>query len=348
MNAAAMSPTPRVVRAAVDRFYREVEEGGDLFWDDWLLRREEARAVIARFVGATPEEIAFVANTSVGMNLVVDILEGRGAVLSDALEFPVLTLPWLHRGVEVHFIEAEDGILHPERFEEGRAPEAGVISISQVQFSNGCRQELSAFGSRKGARRLVVSGSQGVGAFGVDVRASGVDALCCAGHKWLCAAYGAGFVYLSRELLALGPPRELGWMSVEEPFAFDNRRYQVLSSAKRSELGCPPFGGIFALEAAARFLSDIGLERIERYVLALNTYLTDSLAREGFSILSPLGAHRSGQTLVALPSPARAVEFLKARNIVVTEKPQGIRVSTHLYNNEEDVDALLAALREYR
>jgi selenocysteine lyase/cysteine desulfurase len=347
LNAAAASPTPRPVREAVARFYRELEEDGDLLWDQWLARREEVRAAVARFVNAEPDEIAFVPNTSTGVNLIVDLLEKDGDVLSDDLEFPTVTLPWIHRGVRVHFVPAPDGVVPPEAFREGDAPEAATIAVSHVQFSNGCRQDLDAFAKVKGQRRLVVCGSQAAGAFPIDVKKSRLDAFVTSGHKWLCAGYGAGFVHLSRELLGR-PPRAMGWFSVKEPYAFDNRGYDLLPGAARSEMGCPPFAAIFALGAAIDYLGAIGRDVIERRVLELNALLTDGLARAGLRSLSPGGAHRSGQTLVALEDPRRAALFLRSRGVLVTEKPQGVRVATHFYNDEHDVERCVAALAAYR
>ena len=63
LNAAATSLTPRPVREAVEGFYRELETGGELFWDAWIEQREAVRRKVARFVGAEPDEIAFVLNT---------------------------------------------------------------------------------------------------------------------------------------------------------------------------------------------------------------------------------------------------------------------------------------------
>jgi selenocysteine lyase/cysteine desulfurase len=348
LNAAATSLPPRLVREAVTAFHRELESAGDAPWDVWLERREAVRRTVARFVGAQPEEIAFVPNTSAGINLIVDLLERDGPVLSDELEFPTVTLPWIHRGVLVRFVPAVEGVLRTESFVEGEAPRAATIAISHVQFSNGCRQDLDAFGRIKGSRRLVVSGSQSVGAFPVDVKRSRIDALATAGHKWLCAGFGAGFCYIAKELLDQRPPRAIGWMSGEEPFAFDNRRCRILPSNARTELGCPPFAAIFALGAAVDYLSGIGIEAIAERVLALNMYLTSRLGRQSLEVLSPGGEHRSGETLVRLPDPRRARRFLLERGIHVTEKPEGIRVSTHFYNNEADVDACVDALVAYQ
>lgn len=345
LNAAAASPTPWPVREAVTAFYRELESDGDRRWSAWLERREQIRGSVARLVGATPDEIAFVPNTSTGINLIVDLIGDDGPVLSDELEFPAVTLPFVHRGIPVHFLPTRNGVVAVADFALDRAPAAATIAISQVQFSNGCRQDLAAFGAVKAGRHLVVSGSQSVGAFPVDVRRDGVDALATAGHKWLCAGYGAGFVYLCRELLRR-PPRTLGWLSVQSPFAFDNRSYRILDSAQRHELGCPDFAPVFALGAAVDYLQGIGIEAISERILTLNRQLTDGLTRLGLEVLSPGGPHRSGETLVALPDPAGATAFLEARGILVTEKPEGVRIATHFYNNQADIERCLQALRD--
>jgi selenocysteine lyase/cysteine desulfurase len=217
-----------------------------------------------------------------------------------------------------------------------------------VQFSNGCRQDLDAFGRIKGRRHLVVCASQSLGAFPVDVVRSRIDALATAGHKWLCAGYGAGFCYIRKGLLEARPARAIGWMSGKRPFAFDNRRVDVVDTNARTEVGCPPFAQIFALGAAVEYLAGIGIDRIAERVLSLNTCLTERLARESLEVLSPDGAHRSGETLVRLPNPNRAYEFLLERGIQVTLKPEGLRISTHFYNDETDVETCVRALVEYR
>ncbi len=111
---------------------------------------------------------------------------------------------------------------------------------------------------------------------------------------------------MSRALLAQRPPRAVGWLSVENPYAFDNRQMRILASNARTELGCPPFGPIFALGAAVEYLTAIGADAIAERVLELNMYLTARLSDAAFEVLSPGGEHRSGQTLVALAEPAQA------------------------------------------
>ncbi len=347
LNAAAASITPRWIREEVARYHRELEEGGDDGWEAWLAQIEVVRGRVAGFIGAQADEIAFVANTSEGMNILADLVAQDGPVLSDELEFPTVTLPFVHRGAQMQFIPAIEGELRLEMFEEVSTSRAASIAVSHVQFSNGFRIDLEALGAIKGRRPLIVCASQSVGAFAVDVQAMQIDGLACAGHKWMTAGYGAGFVYVSKELLNRAP-RNLGWRSVQDPLSFNNRAGTPVSTARRYELGCPSFPGIFALGAAVSYLDGIGRERIQARVLQINTALTSALRHEGFEVLSPSGSGRSGQTLVALDDPQGATEFLRGRNIVVTEKPEGIRVATHFYNNEDDVEKLVTALKERR
>jgi selenocysteine lyase/cysteine desulfurase len=347
LNTAATGLPPPTVRPAVEAFYRELEDSGDAHWDDWMARREEVRQRVASLIGAEAEEIAFVANTSTGMNLIVDLLATDGPVLSDELEFPAVTIPWIHRGVHVSFVPSVEGILRLESFMKPYAPRAATIAISHVQFSNGCRQDLDGFGLIKDDRHLVISASQSLGAFAVDVRRSGIDGLACAGHKWLGAGYGAGFVFIRGGLLVTRPPRTVGWLSVERPFDFDNREFAVMTGNRRVELGCPAFPAIFALGAAVEYLLGLGTEEIERRVLEINTYLTDRLTQASIPVLSPGDAYRSGETLVGVAEPPRAAAFLRERGIEVTPKPEGVRISTHYYNSEQDVDTCVDALAEY-
>ncbi|HYY42008.1 MAG TPA: aminotransferase class V-fold PLP-dependent enzyme [Pyrinomonadaceae bacterium] len=351
LNCAAAGPVPRAGHDAAMRFYHETLEAGDRHWTDWLVRRERARAALARLVNAEPDEIAFTINTSSGMNLIVDALEGRGEVLSCELEFPVSTLPWLHRGVRVHRLAARAGVLAPEAISAAMNERTGVICLSHVQYSNGCRANLAEIGARKNGHAFVVNAAQSAGVFELDVKRMRIDALAATGHKWLLGGYGSGFVYLSRELLAATRPRAISWMSVADPFAMRNDEAHVRAdAAARAEQGCPHFAGIFALGAAVEYALQTGPQQIEARALALNKHLTDSLQAAGWRVLSPLDdeSYRSAETLVATTEPERITRQLHQRGVAVTQKPEGIRVATHFFNDETDIARLVAALAELR
>jgi cysteine desulfurase/selenocysteine lyase len=347
LNTAAAGPLAISTQQAATEYYQKMMDDGDVHWDHWLARREEVRAQVAAFINAEPDEIGFTTNTSSGMNLIIDALEKHGEVVSNDLEFPVTTIPWMHRRIPVHIVKSVGGVVSPEDLKNAMDIRTGIISISYVQYSNGFRSHLEELGEIKGRHALVVNASQAAGAFKIDVKRMKIDALCSTGHKWMLSGYGSGFVYISRELLDRSRPRTIGWLSVQDPYEDRNNEVHLRHDVSaRAELGCPHFAGIFAMGASVEMLQKIGVQEIEERALRLNRHLTGRLTEAGWKVLSPLANenYRSAETLVAVENPAEVVSSLAQKKILVTEKPQGIRVSTDFFNDEDDVERLIEGL----
>ncbi|MEP6741554.1 MAG: aminotransferase class V-fold PLP-dependent enzyme [bacterium] len=348
LNTAAAGPLPRTTSDAASDYYRQMMNDGDIHWDEWLAKREEVRNKVAAFINAEPDEIALTTNTSSGMNVIIDALENHGEVISCDLEFPVSTLPWMNRRIPIHLVKSVEGQVHLQDIRDAMNVRTGVICLSHVQFSNGFRSDLEELGDAKGGHSFVVNAAQSAGAFAIDVKRMKIDALCSTGHKWMLSGYGSGFVYLSRELMAHSKPHAIGWLSLQDPFTMRNDEAHLRhDAAARAELGCPHYGGIFALGASVDLIAGIGIENVEARALELNRYLTDRLLDHGWQVLSPIGDERtrSAETLVAAHNQDELVAKLARQKIIVTEKPKGIRVATDFFNNEADIDQLIAALR---
>ena len=349
LNTAAAGPLARQTMEAATEYYRQMMDDGDTHWDGWLAKREAVRRKIAAFINAEPDEIALTTNTSSGMNIIVDALETHGEVISCDLEFPVSTLPWMNRRIPVHLVKSVKGEVRIEDVRGAMNVRTGIICLSHVQFSNGFRIDTEELGNAKGGHALVVNASQSAGVFEIDVKRMKIDALCATGHKWMLSGYGSGFVYLSRELLDRSKSRAIGWLSVQDPFADRNDELHLRhDAAARAELGCPHFACIFALGASIDLLMNVGTKNIEERALSLNRFLTNRIRDAGWKVLSPLASEstRSAETLVAADNQAELVSTLARQKIVVTKKPQGIRIATHFFNNEDDVERLIGALTE--
>jgi len=161
------------------------------------------------------------------------------------------------------------------------------------------------------------------------------------------SGYGSGFVYISKELQAASRQRTIGWLSVHDPYGMRNDEIHLRHDvASRAEIGCLHFAGVFALGASVEFIQSIGIENIQTRVLELNQKLTSRLDEIGWKVLSPLADEkfRSAETLVAAEKPADLVKTLASQKILVTEKPQGIRVATDFFNNEDDIEKLAHGL----
>jgi selenocysteine lyase/cysteine desulfurase len=347
LNTAAAGPLAVSTAKAGSNYYEQMRDDGDVHWDEWLAQCEEVRARVAAFINAEPDEIGFTTNTSSGINLIGDALEKHGEVISCDLEFPVTTIPWMHRRIPVHLVKSVDGVVRTEDLRAAMNTRTGILSLSYVQFSNGFRSDLEELGSIKGSHALVVNASQAAGVFDIDVKRMKIDALCATGHKWMLSGYGSGFVYISRELQERSRQRTIGWLSVQDPYATRNDEVHLRHDvAARAELGCPHFAGIFSLGASIELMQSIGLANIEARALELNRKLTAKLSEIGWKVLSPLAADgfRSAETLVAAENPVEVVKKLASSKIFVTEKPQGFRVATDFFNDEADIQALVQTL----
>ena len=348
LNSAAAGPLSRATTAAATEYYQQMTDDADTHWDEWLEQREAVRRKVAEFINAEPDEIALTTNTSSGMNVIIDALETHGEVISCDLEFPVSTLPWMNRRIPVHLVKSVDGEIRMGDVRGAMNVRTGILCFSHVQYSNGLRMDLDELGKNKGGHALVVNASQSAGAFELDVKRMQIDALCATGHKWMLSGYGSGFVYLSKELMAQTRPRAIGWLSMEDPYSDRNNEIHLRhDAAARTELGCPHFAGIFALGASVDFLMKLGGKNIQDRVLSLNEQLTTRLDDAGWKVLSPLREEstRSAETLVQADDPAAVVAKLAEQKIIVTKKPQGIRVATHFFNNAHDIDRLLEGLK---
>ena len=161
------------------------------------------------------------------------------------------------------------------------------------------------------------------------------------------SGYGSGFVYISKEVQAASRQRTIGWLSVHDPYGMRNDEVHLRHDvAARAEIGCPHFAGVFALGASVELMQSIGITNIQARALELNRVLTSRLDESGWKVLSPLGDEifRSAETLVAAEDPAQLVSKLASQKILVTEKPQGFRVATDFFNNEDDIEELVHGL----
>jgi cysteine desulfurase/selenocysteine lyase len=369
LNAAAASPIPLPVEQAVREHYQEGVEWGDLGFEAWLKRREEIRRRYARFIHARPDEVAFVPSTSFGFQVVAQVLRQRGVkeVVTLEGEFPSTTLPFLDIGMTLRVVRARpDGSYAPEDVEAAIGRRTGALAVSAVQYASGFRIDLSAVSAlcRDRGLLLAVNGAQALGQIPFDVDAQGIDFLCGTSHKWLFAGYGVGLFFARKALLDQAALPMCGWLSVAAPMEMDNlvgaklsgrgkapwftaRGTRFRKEASALEGGCVAFGPLFGLGAALELHQQVGRDAKGRQIRALQRQLRGGLRERGFAPNSPDDPAR-GSGICVFPVAGRAdraVRELGRRGVMVTPRGGGIRVSTHVFNTEEDVEQLFWALQ---
>jgi cysteine desulfurase/selenocysteine lyase len=350
LNTAAAPPLSVVAAREGKRYYDEMAEYGDVAWESWLSQAEQIREKIAAFVNAEARSIAFTYSTSHGMNLIAGMLDRCGDVLCPADEFPSCTLPWLQQRYRVDFVSSrERGVIDLNDIRKSITANTRVLVTSFVQFATGFRQDLVALGRLCEERNLtfVVDATQGMGVFPIDVVNSGIDFLVFSGYKWAQAGYGVGGLYVAPRFLNPTSFPVAGWWSVRDPEAVVNDRLDLKETAAALEVGCPHFAGIFALGAALTLFEEIGKPRIEERIHELTDRLHGRLDAERLNVASSLKREqRSGITIIEMRDAPDIVKRLAERKIIVSARGKGLRVSVHIFNNFDDIDRLIAALRE--
>lgn len=356
LNHAAVSPPPIPTVSAVEAQLRDVAENGSLHYRSWVATKERARKLAAEMIGARPEQIAFMRNTSDALSTVANGLRWQQGdnVVTFRREFPSNIYPWLRLreayGVEVRMCEEDNGRINLDELISLIDDRTRVVAISQVQYGSGFRADLERIGraARAHDALLVVDVIQAMGALPINVESELIDAAAAACHKWLLTPEGVGLLYLSDRARERISPTLVGWVSVRDPEDYSNFEQEWKGGALAWETGTAPTALFYGLEASLRLLLNTGIERIGAHLDQLTDYLCELLRGRDYDIVSSRRAgeksqivclrHRGGQR------PNALYAHLKQQNIIVAPRGDRLRIAPHFYNTSEDIDALFNAL----
>lgn len=356
LNHAAVSPPPIKTIEAVTAQMRDVAENGALNYRKWMAAKERARSLAAQMIGARPHQVAFLRNTSDALSTVANGLgwhKGENVVTFKG-EFPSNVYAWLRLqeayGVEVRFCEERDGRVDEDELISLINDRTRIVAISHVQYGSGFRANMERIG--RAARRhdalLVVDVIQAMGAQSIDVEAELIDAAAGACHKWLLTPEGIGLLYLSDRARERIEPTLVGWMSVPDPEDYGNFEQEWTSGALAWETGTAPTALIHGLEASLQLLQETGVERIEAHLEELTDYLCENLKNSPYEVISSRLPNEKSQ-IVCIEhrgdwTPMALYQHLRKQNIMAAPRGTRLRISPHLYNTIEDIDALIKAL----
>jgi selenocysteine lyase/cysteine desulfurase len=368
LNAAASSPTPQPVFDAMNAFLRDTLERGDVRYPAWARAKDETRARLARFLGATPVELGFTQSTSFGFHVIAQLLKQRGIteVLTIDQEFPSTTLPMLYDGLTLRAARTRaDGSITTADLERALTAKTGAIAVSAVQFASGFRVDLPALSALCKSRGLafIINAAQGIGHVPLDVKKLGADFLAATSHKWLMAGYGTGMLFIAQKWLDETRLPFGGWLSVEpaeqfQPWVhtaraedadgFSARGTQFRKEASALEAGGGSWLGLIALDAALALHEAVGVDATLAHNQKLQRLLRAELRKRGFVPNTPDDdASLSGICVVPVEgAPLEVVRALLREKVSTTARGGGVRISTHVYNDETDVERLLAAFEK--
>jgi len=357
LNSGSYCALANDVKAAFDAYMEDrLLVGAN--WDAWITKNESVRALTASLLHASPDEIAVTASVSAGLNALASALDFSGprnkVVVSD-FEFPTNAQIWHAqepRGARVvHVPRAADGYIPAESFAKAIDENTQLVAITHVCFRNGAKLDIPGIvklAHAKGAR-VLLDCYQSVGSMDIDVKALDLDFAAGGMLKYLLGTAGIGFFYARDALVKSLVPTNTGWFAQAEIGAMDITANRPSPSARRFEAGTPPVVNCYAAEAGLKFLLAVGTPAIEKRNFALTRQCMQKLQEIGWPSVTPVQDERRGAT-VAVPSRdsgALSKELMK-RDIVTSHRDDNVRASFHFYNNDDDVNSFVAAMKDLR
>lgn len=355
-NHAAISPPPITTIQAVEAQLRDVNQNGSLNYRSWLAVKERARELLANLLGARPEQVAFMRNTSDALSTVANGLSwGDGDnIVTFRREFPSNIYPWLRIrdafGVEVRMCEEREGRIDLAELESLIDQNTRIVAISHVQYASGFRTDLKRLGrvARQHDALLVVDVIQALGAVPTNVDAERIDVAAGASHKWLLAPEGVGYLYLSDRARERIQPTLVGWVSVPDPDDFFNFDQGWNRGALAWETGTGPAALIHGFKASLELLTKHGVQNIADYLEELCDYLCERIREKNYEVVSSRTPGEKSQIVcirhrAGIPA-MHLYSLLASKNIVTAPRGDRLRLAPHLYNTSQEVDELIKAL----
>ena len=356
LNHAAISPPPTTTIRAIEAQLRDVHERGSLSFRSWVQTKERTRQLLANLLGAKPEQVGFVRNTSDGLSTVANGINWRRGdnIVTFNREFPSNVYPWLrirdNFGVEVRMCEERNGRIDLAELESLIDGNTRVVAISHVQFGSGFRIDLERLGRkvRQHDALLVVDVIQALGVVPTNVEAEYIDVAAGAVHKWLLTPEGIGYVYLSDRARERIQPTLVGWLSVPNPEEYANFDQPWNPGTLAWDTGTGPMSVMHGLKASLELLTSFGAQNIANHLEQLTDYLCEGLKAKNYEIVSSRVPGERSQIVCIQPrhgtSSMALYAHLRTRNIITAPRGDRLRIAPHLYNTASDIDEILNGL----
>ncbi|MGE6855241.1 cysteine desulfurase [Bacillus sp. FSL K6-2841] len=373
LDSAATSQKPRVVIDVMNEYYRSynsnVHRGvhtlGTKATDAYEGAREKVRAFIR---ASSVQEIIFTRGTTTALNTVAisyaraNLKEGDEIVITH-MEHHANIIPWQQAakatGATLKYIPLqEDGTLSLEDVKQTITHQTKIVAVTHVSNVLGTInpiKEIAKIAHDHGAI-IVVDGAQSTPHMQIDVQDLDCDFFAFSGHK-MCGPTGIGVLYGKKDLLNNMEPAEFGGEMIDFVDLYDSTWKEL---PWKFEAGTPIIAGAIGLGKAIDFLNDIGMQEVSRYEHQLATYALERFKElDGATVYGP--QHRAGLVTFNLDDvhPHDASTVLDTEGVAIRAghhcaqplmKWLGVsataRASFYLYNTEEEIDQLIAALRK--
>lgn len=357
LNNGTMGPSPYVVIDSVKTEMEEIDRNAR--YGGW----EDVRPKIAKFINASVDEISLTHNVTEGISVIacgLPLQRGDEVILTNH-EHAGNAVPWLGRarrdGIVVKVVNlpnTKDEILN--RLNDLITPRTRVIAVPHITCTIGQvlpSKEVGKLAHDKGLW-FMLDAAHTPGMMPVDIKELGCDFFATCGHKWMMGPKGTGFLYVRQEVQEVVEPYWTGALA-DAGWDLTKGTLEYKKNAHRFDFGTQNAATYTGLGAAIDFLSHIGMENVAQRGQALAMHLRRELKDldDKVEILTPeeRGGYGSvlGFKLKSMAYDKLQQMLLEKHKMITRMVPEnGVncnRVSTHIYNNFDEVNRLVEAIK---
>jgi selenocysteine lyase/cysteine desulfurase len=343
-------PLLKTHRQAFEEYARDKAQGYAGYWRHWAIN-EEVRFLVAAMLNLQAGDISLVGSASEGISQVISSIDwhqGDNAVTT-SIEYASgrYAFSGLRKiGVDARMIEPRGWQADAEQLVAACDDKTRLVYLSQVSYLTGQLFDITGLSSELRARGIPLLNdvSHALGVTPVDGQQA--DFTVCAGYKWLLGTQTGIFAW-NRKRWPTFEPKGIGWRSAVVDEA--SGRIVPRQDANRAQVGNSNHLDVYLLRESLKYLRAIGIDRIRQHVLTLGDTLIDALHGLGVEIMTPVPSEsRAGNICFVHPDPKKLVDLAAAENILFWGDDGRIRISIHLFNDEVDIEVLIAFLKKTR
>jgi kynureninase len=321
-----------------------------VWFEDIFPAMARLKASFASLAGCDPDEVALTTNVSIALATVASCLDLRGSrnrVVLSELDFPTDGHVWhawaAKTGAELVWLRSPDRRTLPlEVFDAAIDERTALVMVNRVLYRSSAivdAKAVCAIARDRGALSFV-DDYHGLGVVPLDLHDLGCDLYAAGTLKWMLGGPGCVFLFARRDLLPLLEPAVTGWFATEEPFSFDTEHLRYHATARRLEHGTPPAPVYFIAQGGIDVIAEVGVQRIRARQWELQDRVIARADEAGLEVRTPRErAGRGGVVNVRVgPDAERICHALLARDVCTDHRGDGLRISPHFFNTEDDVD----------
>jgi kynureninase len=336
-----------------ERFYEPWKKSNDEPWEKWLETINDFTLSLAKIFNAKKSEFCPQVNLSSGLTKILmslkQVQKKKSVVLVSEIDFPGMGFALkksLPEDCEIRFIPANEDITNSSIWDAYMTEDIDLVFVSHAYSNTGQLSPISDVISMARSRDIIsiLDIAQSAGIVPIDLTALKPDFMLGSSVKWLCGGPGAAYLWVNTERLSSCEPKDVGWFSHENPFEFDIHNFRYHDSALKFWGGTPVVAPFVIATNSINYFTKIGIKNIRKH----NQTLIAKTANEiDLEFVSPRDeAIRGGTMILDFGSNQQKVlNHLQDNNIGVDLRSHGIRISPHIYNDEQDIDQLISVIK---